>query len=84
VLLSVGQISYVLLLPRLNISSFHPPQSGELRLEFNELTGTVPQEVCDLNLVDLVTDCGGDPPEIVCTCCTFCVPADDTVGITLV
>jgi len=52
----------------------------EFRLEFNEIEGTMPASVCALrgsdnetDLVTLVSDCGGDPPEIECTCCTACI-----------
>ena len=48
-----------------------------LEVEENLLVGTMPEEIC-LNraplglLGTLEADCGGTPPEIVCTCCTCC------------
>ncbi len=46
----------------------------------NDLTGVMPDEVCALRnntvppgvLGVLVTDCAGDPPEVVCPCCSTC------------
>lgn len=38
----------------------------------NNLTGTVPKEVCKLKLKELVVDCLGPTPEVVCDCCTIC------------
>mmetsp|Transcript_3555 Transcript_3555/g.7836 ORF Transcript_3555/g.7836 Transcript_3555/m.7836 type:complete len:983 (-) Transcript_3555:338-3286(-) len=48
----------------------------ELHVENNDFSGVVPQEVCNLRqsiLEKLVSDCGGDEPEISCSCCTECV-----------
>lgn len=48
-----------------------------LELEENLLTGVMPQDIC-LNrvplglLATLEADCGGNPPEISCDCCTCC------------
>jgi len=40
-----------------------------------DLTGTMPSEICALPKVELLqADCGGSPPEVECTCCTFCTP----------
>mmetsp|Transcript_5007 Transcript_5007/g.10301 ORF Transcript_5007/g.10301 Transcript_5007/m.10301 type:complete len:87 (+) Transcript_5007:116-376(+) len=48
---------------------------SELRLDFNEITGSVPKQVCDLRdsgLQTLVSDCGGKNPKVSCSCCTEC------------
>lgn len=48
-----------------------------LELEENLLTGVMPEDIC-LNraplglLTTLEADCGGNPPEIECSCCTCC------------
>jgi hypothetical protein len=34
--------------------------------------GSVPKEICDLKLQELVVDCLGPKPEVTCTCCTKC------------
>jgi len=52
-------------------------QLTELLLEDNQLTGQVPASICALRepvgvLRNLYADCGGDPPKIICTCCTRC------------
>jgi len=47
----------------------------ELRVEYNDISGVVPQGVCDLRksfLEALVSDCGGEQPEVSCSCCTEC------------
>lgn len=40
----------------------------------NDLTGVMPDEVCALRtpgvLSVLVTDCAGENPEVICTCCS--------------
>jgi len=65
-----------------------PTEMGELEqlriafLSVNDLTGTMPAEVCANrnntippgNLGVLVSDCSGDPPEVVCSCCSSCAP----------
>ena len=65
-----------------------PPSIGEIEVlrlaDFTntDLTGTMPPEICKLrtppvgngNLEFLQADCSGSPPEVVCTCCTFCTP----------
>ena len=49
-----------------------------LDLENNEITGTVPQELCDrrgggfMELQALTVDCLGESPEVSCQCCTNC------------
>ena len=50
--------------------------------ELNDLTGSIPQELCDSLLQKpayiLITDCSpegpGRPPKVDCTCCTDCFP----------
>ncbi|KAL3804686.1 hypothetical protein HJC23_008501 [Cyclotella cryptica] len=63
-----------------------PTEMGELeqlRIAFlsdTNLSGTMPAEVCANrnntnppgNLGVLVSDCAGNPPPVVCTCCTSC------------
>ena len=53
----------------------------ELRIEYNDITGTMPPSICALrgtnqtaDLVTLHSDCNGDEPEIRCDCCTECFP----------
>ena len=54
--------------------------TGIAFLSVNDLTGTMPEEVCALRnntsppgvLGVLVTDCAGDPPEVECPCCSSC------------
>lgn len=51
---------------------------NELFVGSNDLTGSMPAAVCHLrakNLEELVSDCGGDVPEVTCPmpgCCTEC------------
>lgn len=54
-------------------------------MQFNFLTGSMPESVCDLrkdgNLVVLFSDCGGLDPEIECEfsqCCNRCFEGGDT------
>ena len=63
------------------LSGSIPPSLGEIQLmnlhtfflHENDLTGTMPDSVCDLPLLeDLTTDCGGGSPENVCGCCSVC------------
>jgi hypothetical protein len=62
-----------------------PPISGdqlqelnEFLVQFNFLTGSMPESICDLRsgqLEDLFSDCGGSNPEIECDfpgCCNRC------------
>lgn len=55
----------------------------EFRIEYNDITGTMPPSICALrgdnqtaDLFTLQADCGGDEPEIRCDgdCCTRCFP----------
>ena len=53
----------------------------EFRIEYNDITGSMPASICALrgpnkttDLVTLHSDCGGDDPEIRCDCCTECYP----------
>lgn len=52
-----------------------------LTLHGNNLTGTMPQSICDLRtnhkLRVLMADCDvsdGKPPKVECDCCTHCNP----------
>ena len=55
-----------------------PTELGKLKklhsmdLHDNNLTGSVPREVCNLKLKELVVDCLGPKPEVQCDCCTVC------------
>lgn len=47
----------------------------KLYLHGNAFFGEMPKNVCNLrylNLMDFSSDCGGDPAEIECFCCTSC------------
>mmetsp|Transcript_17032 Transcript_17032/g.48920 ORF Transcript_17032/g.48920 Transcript_17032/m.48920 type:complete len:131 (-) Transcript_17032:884-1276(-) len=47
----------------------------KLYLHDNSFVGEMPKDVCNLrylNLMDFSSDCGGDPAEIECFCCTSC------------
>ena len=47
----------------------------KLYLHENSFGGKMPKKVCDLrylNLMDFSSDCGGNPAEIECFCCTSC------------
>lgn len=51
------------------------PSLKKMYLHENSFKGEVPKEVCDLrylNLMDFSSDCGGNPAEIECFCCTSC------------
>jgi hypothetical protein len=51
-----------------------------LGFENNNITGTVPQDVCELverNSIDLWADCAGDIPDVSCECCSVCCPGDE-------
>lgn len=53
----------------------------ELRIENNEIEGTMPDSICALTgdmgdenrLVTLISDCGGPIPQIRCDCCNACI-----------
>ena len=61
-----------------------PPELGnvtnlnKLFLNGNDLVGTMPPEIChlrDVDLNELVSDCSGPDPDLVCSmpdCCTEC------------
>jgi Leucine-rich repeat (LRR) protein len=56
----------------------------ELTLQYNSLTGAVPEPLCALRADDglarLFTDCGGDEPEVDClfpTCCNRCFEGEN-------
>jgi hypothetical protein len=66
------------------LSGVVPPELSQMRnlnamgLENNDLIGEVPKDVCAIEtLRDVWADCGGDTPEVVCTCCTTCCPSPD-------
>jgi len=44
----------------------------DFRVENNMLTGEINPDICANDLERLSSDCGGDPPEIECSCCTQC------------
>jgi hypothetical protein len=52
----------------------------QLYLYGNILTGTMPAQICARRdnvspggvLSTLWADCSGTPPEVTCTCCTYC------------
>lgn len=47
----------------------------ELQLDFNNFSGEVASELCNLRdffLEILVADCGGSQPKVSCSCCTEC------------
>jgi Leucine-rich repeat (LRR) protein len=55
-------------------------QLDEFLIQENDLTGSMPQSICDLRtagaLTNLFADCGGPDPQIECefdVCCTLCV-----------
>jgi Leucine-rich repeat (LRR) protein len=55
-----------------------------LGLEDNDISGvSMPDEVCDLDLVALSADCGGDSYFMNCTCCTCCEPPCPIVNLPL-
>jgi hypothetical protein len=52
-------------IPNLKFASFYN----------NNFTGSMPQQICDrtqTTLKNLEADCLGNPPQLSCTCCTFC------------
>ena len=53
-----------------------------LRLEANDLTGSIDQAICSLrgvNLTTLIVDCVEGSVEVTCTCCSSCglTPSDN-------
>ncbi len=44
----------------------------EFTIEFNQMVGMVPEDVCDLLLDVLTADCWGNPAAVDCPCCTKC------------
>jgi hypothetical protein len=49
------------------------PDVADANLVVNSLqVGSVPKEICDLRLEELVVDCLGPKPEVSCSCCTKC------------
>lgn len=53
-----------------------------LRLEANDLTGSIDQAICSLrgvNLTTLIVDCVEASVEVTCTCCSSCglTPSDN-------
>ena len=46
------------------------------------ISGTVPEEVCELDFIEFEADCFGDDPPVTCPCCTECDPqAMDTFEV---
>ena len=44
-----------------------------IQMQGNRLTGTVPPLLCSVEgITELITDCGGNPPKVLCSCCTRC------------
>ena len=41
-------------------------------IDNNDLTGVIPEFVCDLLLDVLTADCWGSTPRVGCTCCSKC------------
>ena len=44
----------------------------QFAIDNNDLTGVIPDFVCDLVLDVLTADCWGTPPRVDCTCCSKC------------
>ena len=63
---------------RLTQLPLFPFSPDEMRFHLTQLSGTMPQEICNLKLIDLIADClpvsTGLPPQIECDrkCCTDC------------
>jgi len=43
-----------------------------LYLQGNNFRGAMPEDVCNNNIGDIRSDCGGANPEVFCDCCTQC------------
>lgn len=77
-LLSLYKLEYLYLNDNKLVSSV-PRELGELdnikkmTLHNNNLKGTIDEHVCklanELFLTQLTADCGGETPELSCTCC---------------
>ena len=56
----------------------------EMLLQFNSLTGEVPESICKLNkennLYNLWTDCASIFPSLYCSCCSICCDGIDNCG----
>jgi len=49
---------------------------SQLGLENNRFEGKISESVCiNDSLIDAWADCGGDIPQIQCTCCSTCCPS---------
>ena len=48
---------------------------AEFTIENNQITGMMPEDVCDLLLDVLTADCWGNPAAVDCPCCTKCYGA---------
>jgi hypothetical protein len=64
------------------------PQLTEFLVQFNSLSGSMPDSICNLRsgqLEDLFSDCGGPTPEIECEfpqCCNRCFEGGNAVAET--
>lgn len=64
------------------VGTIHPKLGNlenlkQFRVENNQLLDSMPRTVCALreaSLKILSADCGGEQPEIICGCCTKCLP----------
>ena len=43
-----------------------------LRLYDTDLSGSIPENICNLSLITLEADCAGEDPQVSCSCCTEC------------
>ena len=51
---------------------------ADIGIERNGITGVIASEFCDaVSPVEFWSDCGGNAPALVCSCCTVCCPSSD-------
>lgn len=56
----------------------HSMSSEVATMQFNQLSGSVPDGICDVDTLEVFTvDCLGapgrpSPPYVACPCCSFC------------
>lgn len=55
------------------------PSLSTMSLEFTDITGGLESGFCNQSSlgVEIQADCGGDPPEVECSCCTACCDGDN-------